>query len=172
MVAKGNGSPQKQGTPEVGRIPDEPCFQSSPATASLAVALKCCLHATERVGNETVQIVCLPKWLFTCGSKKWYQSGTLANGTKDKHLRNPSSFILSHTHVFVYLQNECFESRIQVAPAHLSTRTRKTMACCLCCPRLSFATKSRLHVWSVTKSDRLTLRASQTKTEAKTKALT
>ena len=32
-----------------------------------------------------------------CNSKKWYQNGTLANKTKDKHPRNPNSLILSHT---------------------------------------------------------------------------
>ena len=45
----------------------------------------------------TVSVTCLsPK--HGCGSKKWYQNGTLANGTK-AYLRNPSSLIFSHTHI-------------------------------------------------------------------------
>ena len=35
---------------------------------------------------------------FGCGSKNRYQNGTLVSGNMDQHLRNPSSFIVSHTH--------------------------------------------------------------------------
>ena len=34
-----------------------------------------------------------------CGSKNRYQTGTLASGNMHQNLRNPSSLILSHTHV-------------------------------------------------------------------------
>ena len=49
--------------------------------------------------NYSVQLsrVCLHR--YACGSKKWYQHGTLVNGTKDKNPRNPNSLILSHTHM-------------------------------------------------------------------------
>ena len=38
----------------------------------------------------------------TCGrgSKNRYQNGTLVSGNMDQNLRNPSCFILSHTHVY------------------------------------------------------------------------
>ena len=38
-----------------------------------------------------------PKLWFGCGSKNWYQNGTLVSGNMDQSLRNPSCFILSHT---------------------------------------------------------------------------
>ena len=40
-----------------------------------------------------------PKKLHGCGSKPRYQNGTLVSGNMDQNLRNPSSFILSHTHM-------------------------------------------------------------------------
>ena len=39
------------------------------------------------------------KWLLGCGSKNRYQNGTLVTGNMDQNPRNPSSLILSHTHL-------------------------------------------------------------------------
>ena len=42
---------------------------------------------------------------YGCGSKKWYQNGTLVNGTKHQNPCNPSSLILSYTHMFTEIDS-------------------------------------------------------------------
>ena len=42
-------------------------------------------------------------YIHGCGSKNWYQNGTLVSGNMDQNLRNPSCLILSHTHIYIYM---------------------------------------------------------------------
>ena len=54
-----------------------------------------------RKGKKTMKVksIHLEGPIFGCGSKNRYQNGTLASGTMDQNLRNPSCLIWSHSHL-------------------------------------------------------------------------
>ena len=100
----GNGLPKPKGPMSHYRP-----FKRQPKELSLVTRCNKKIMSHERVrnlpsavqgGNEQCAFGGRCKTVCGCGSGTRTNTPPLANGTKDQNLRDPSSFILSHTHVF------------------------------------------------------------------------